>query len=467
MPIRVLVGLGRAEGGPGRAGETDPLGAALQAAVDPTVVMRRIVDQAIALIPRAEGSVVEIASEGHLSYVCAAGALASHVGVRLELHGSLSGEAIRSGQVMVCADASSHGSVDRRACRDLGIKSMVCVPLRRAGAPVGVLKVTSSQPSAFTQPDVEVLTRLSEFVTNAVAAASDTSRAVARVLAEQGGDRRGGGYRDSIAEFIANVTQPGLAADTASRSRVQAMLAERAFDMVVQPIFDLASGAMVSVEALCRFRSVPYRPPDVCFAEARRVGLGPDLELAVLRRAFEAVDVLPRGVRLAVNASADTITSVAMLEMVEAAGPDRTVIELTEHLRVEDYPELNRRLEPLRRQGAWLAVDDTGAGVSSLTHILKLAPEIIKLDRYLSCGVDIDPVRRALASALITFAGESGARVVAEGIETADELRTLCSLGVQFGQGYHLARPGPVSALPSAARAAALAVEAGRSNLGP
>ncbi len=458
---------GRFEGDPARAGETDPLAAALRAAVDPTVVLRRIVDQAMALIPRAEASVVEIATEDHLSYVCAAGTLGSHVGVRLELEGSLSGRAIRSGRVMVCTDTSSDERVDRRACQEMGITSMVCVPLRRASGPVGVLKVTSSQPAAFSPPDVEVLTRLSEFVTNAVAAATDTSRAVAQVLAEQGADPYGCSESDSIAEFVANVTQPGLAADTASRTRVQATLAEGAFDIVVQPIFDLASAEMVSVEALCRFRSVPYRPPDVCFAEAQRVGLGRDLELAVLRRALAALEGLPEGIRLAVNASADTITSDAMMELVEAAGPQRTVIELTEHLRVQDYPGLNRRLEPLRRQGAWLAVDDTGAGVSSLTHILKLAPEIIKLDRYLSCGVDIDPVRRALASALVTFASDSGARVVAEGIETPEELRTLCSLGVQFGQGYHLGRPGPVSERPAAAEAAALAVAAGRSILEP
>ncbi|MDA8044513.1 MAG: EAL domain-containing protein, partial [Actinomycetota bacterium] len=130
-----------------------------------------------------------------------------------------------------------------------------------------------------------------------------------------------------------------------------------------------------------------------------------------------------------------------LAEIIETAGPDRVVIELTEHLQVEDYPKLNSRLAGLREQRTLLAIDDTGAGISSLTHVLKLAPDIIKLDREITRGVDIDPVRRALTSALVVFARESGARVVAEGIETEQELAVLVDLGVRYGQGFYLARP--------------------------
>ena len=101
----------------------------------------------------------------------------------------------------------------------------------------------------------------------------------------------------------------------------------------------------------------------------------------------------------------------------------------------------------LRRMGALISVDDAGSGYSTLTHILMLAPDIIKLDRELITGIDLDPVRRALVTSLVSFAGETGAKILAEGIENADELETVRSLGVLFGQGFHLARPAPLDQL--------------------
>jgi EAL domain-containing protein (putative c-di-GMP-specific phosphodiesterase class I) len=91
-----------------------------------------------------------------------------------------------------------------------------------------------------------------------------------------------------------------------------------------------------------------------------------------------------------------------------------------------------------------IAVDDAGAGFASWQHILKLAPDMIKLDLALTRDIDDDPVRRALATALVNFAGETGAAIVAEGIETAQEQETLSRLGITIGQGYHLARPRPL-----------------------
>ena len=94
-----------------------------------------------------------------------------------------------------------------------------------------------------------------------------------------------------------------------------------------------------------------------------------------------------------------------------------------------------------------IAVDDAGSGYSSLAHILKLAPDFIKLDRELVSGIDLDPVRRALAASLVTFAADTGAEIVAEGVETEDELEVLRRLGVRYAQGYHLGRPAPLHAL--------------------
>jgi EAL domain-containing protein (putative c-di-GMP-specific phosphodiesterase class I) len=96
-----------------------------------------------------------------------------------------------------------------------------------------------------------------------------------------------------------------------------------------------------------------------------------------------------------------------------------------------------------------LAIDDTGAGYASFAHILKLAPDIIKLDRELTSGIDRDPGRRALASALVSFASGLGAEIIAEGIETAAELEVLQGLGIHYGQGYLLCRPTSIDSIPS------------------
>jgi EAL domain-containing protein (putative c-di-GMP-specific phosphodiesterase class I) len=92
-----------------------------------------------------------------------------------------------------------------------------------------------------------------------------------------------------------------------------------------------------------------------------------------------------------------------------------------------------------------VAIDDAGAGYASMRHILKIRPDLIKLDISLTQNIDGDSTRRALAAALIAFAGETDATIVAEGIETEAELRTLERLGIRKAQGYYLARPAPLS----------------------
>jgi EAL domain-containing protein (putative c-di-GMP-specific phosphodiesterase class I) len=109
-------------------------------------------------------------------------------------------------------------------------------------------------------------------------------------------------------------------------------------------------------------------------------------------------------------------------------------------------------LRSLRQKGTRISIDDTGSGYSSLAHILKLAPDLIKLDRDLVSGIDVDPVRRALAAALVSFAAETGAQIVAEGVETEDELVVLRQLGVRYAQGYYLGRPAGLETLAVAQR---------------
>ena len=136
--------------------------------------------------------------------------------------------------------------------------------------------------------------------------------------------------------------------------------------------------------------------------------------------------------------------SPRFLEAIGDAPVERLVIELTEHERVEDYDSLGEALGRWRARGGRLAVDDAGAGFASLRHTLRLQPDIIKLDITLTRDIDRERAKRALASALISFAEEMGMTIVAEGIETQSELDALLALGVRYGQGFFLARPGPL-----------------------
>jgi EAL domain-containing protein (putative c-di-GMP-specific phosphodiesterase class I) len=134
------------------------------------------------------------------------------------------------------------------------------------------------------------------------------------------------------------------------------------------------------------------------------------------------------------------------------------VLELTEHVGVDDYSALTEALAGLRRRGVRLAVDDAGSGFASLRHVLNLAPDVIKLDGELVGGLDRDPARRALAGALLAFGADIGAEVVAEGIETARECAVLRGLGFRLGQGHHLGRPEPLVTLPGRGREPSVAV---------
>jgi EAL domain-containing protein (putative c-di-GMP-specific phosphodiesterase class I) len=229
--------------------------------------------------------------------------------------------------------------------------------------------------------------------------------------------------------------------------RINRVLEGEAFEMVFQPIVDLRVGEIVGFEALARFDGDPARPPDVWFAEAADVGLQVELELAAIKAALVRLPDLSPKVYLSVNVSPETVISPRFLEVVAETPPARLVIEVTEHARVEDYGSLNESLHFLRAGGVRLAIDDVGAGFASLRHILRSEPDIIKLDMTLTRDIDSDPVRRALATSLLSFCTEIDATITAEGIETAGEMEALRELGVGFGQGFYLAYPGP---LPSA-----------------
>ncbi len=224
--------------------------------------------------------------------------------------------------------------------------------------------------------------------------------------------------------------------------RVARAFGTDARSLAYQPIVDLESGKVVGVEALSRFRCEPVRPPDQWFAEATAVGRGVELELEAVHEAVAKLRCLPEPLVLSVNASPTTAMHPGLVEALTDVPGTRLVVELTEHAVIEDYGALLGALDVVREQGVRIAVDDAGAGYAGLQQILGLRPDIIKLDIDLTRGIDADPVRRAMAAALVRFGNDTGAVIVAEGVETSGEHATLQHLGVPWGQGYHLGRPG-------------------------
>jgi EAL domain-containing protein (putative c-di-GMP-specific phosphodiesterase class I) len=249
---------------------------------------------------------------------------------------------------------------------------------------------------------------------------------------------------EAFAQLAAEQIQETIDSDgvrQAKLAKVARTLRDRDLQMVYQPALRLDAPRVEFVEALARFHSKPYQTPDRWFAAAAEVGKGAELELVAVTMALGALHDLPDRIGLSINVSPETILSADFGSALSGIPLDRLILEITEHETVSHYSRLNRALAPLRSQGLRVAVDDMGAGYSSLRHILQIRPDLIKLDMSLSSGIDKDPARRALASALISFAREIDSELVAEGVETEEELDALRSLGVNLVQGFLLGRP--------------------------
>lgn len=246
----------------------------------------------------------------------------------------------------------------------------------------------------------------------------------------------------AIATHAAALLGPQLA-DIGDREAAEQRIAELidrgAFHPVFQPVLDLRTRRVVGNEALTRFDDGTR--PDLVFAEAHRAGLGQKLEAACIRAAIAESEGRIGDAWLSINASPGLALD-GSLAAVLGVGHD-LVPEVTEHVEINDYGALRHAID--RIDGLRVAVDDAGAGYASLRHILELRPDFVKLDIALIRGIESDPARQAMVAGMCHFAQATGTTLLAEGIETGDELRTLTELGVELGQGYLLGRPGPLA----------------------
>lgn len=216
-----------------------------------------------------------------------------------------------------------------------------------------------------------------------------------------------------------------------------------------QPIFDLHTGIALGHEALIRTpRKSPLPTPKALFDAADDQQLTAELDLHCCRT--HVSNFAPQGLhsRLFMNLNPaalmnGSVTGHTLLNCVDHAGldPSQLVVEITEHTPVADYAKLRDTLNALRQAGVDVALDDLGSGYSGLRQWSELQPQFVKIDAHFVREVNTCSNKRQFIHSIVEMARALGSRVIAEGIETPDELETVQTLGVNFGQGYLLGRP--------------------------
>ncbi|MWV15744.1 EAL domain-containing protein [Pseudomonas sp. L-22-4S-12] len=236
---------------------------------------------------------------------------------------------------------------------------------------------------------------------------------------------------------------------TEQLSALDQILAHGDLHSLFQPIIALADRRILGYEALTRGPSnSPLHSPIALFSVARNCGRLSELELASRRSACRRFRDLQLDGKLFLNVSPESLLEPThqpgrTLKLLQEFGitPDRVVIELTEQAPIDDFALLDTALHHYRAMGFSIALDDLGAGYSSLRLWSELRPDYVKIDRHFIDGIHQDAVKREFVGSILKMAKASRAQVIAEGIELAEELAVLSEMGVDLLQGYLLSRP--------------------------
>ena len=235
------------------------------------------------------------------------------------------------------------------------------------------------------------------------------------------------------------------------------VLAPGALSTQFQPIVDIRTPtpAIVAVECLTRgIRGSSLEAPDVLFAFARRKRAEAVVDRAAIATALASATSLPEALPLHLNVHASTLscdetlpTFVELNAEANGIALSRLIFEIIEHAAAIDEYLLLRSLETFRSRGIGIALDDIGHGHSNFHMMLLTRPGILKVDRYVVYGIADDPIRQTVVAKLREVALALPALIVAEGIETLEDLETLRSLGVHQGQGYLFGKPASAAEL--------------------
>lgn len=211
---------------------------------------------------------------------------------------------------------------------------------------------------------------------------------------------------------------------------------------VYLPVVELAKRHACGYELLARFSGGPAVPPSMWFESAAELGLTAPLERRIMRAGFVTADALPEGAFVSINITAEALVSSQIQELFKQRERyDNIVLEVSEKDTQE--PGVAEALTPFRAGGGRLAVDDIGSGFCNLRDVLTLKPDILKVDRAIIRGVDRDRVKSAIVEGLGRMAARLDIPLLAEGIESREELAELERLDVPLGQGYLFGEPSP------------------------
>ena len=245
-------------------------------------------------------------------------------------------------------------------------------------------------------------------------------------------------------------------AQNASRSLVERERARRVSDLKASlrdrlvyvdyhPIVVASTREIFGYEALARGQMRTLRSPEVMFDVAAEADLIWELSRLCRARALEGMSTRLEGDQLLfLNVDPTDFSDPAFTEQ-EVADPSKVVIEITERTAIKDYPKFRDRLKSFRDMGYRFAVDDAGSGYAGLGSIANLEPDFIKLDISLISAIDTNFIKQNLVQTMVKFADDHGAKVIAEGVERADEFKTVQDLGVHLVQGFFLHRPQSAS----------------------
>jgi len=226
---------------------------------------------------------------------------------------------------------------------------------------------------------------------------------------------------------------------------LKSSLRDRLVYVDYHPIVLATTREIFGYEALARGQMRTLRSPEVMFEVAAEADLIWELSRLCRARALEGMSTRLEGDQLLfLNVDPTDFNDPAFTEQ-EVAEPSRVVIEITERTAIKDYPKFRDRLKAFREMGYRFAVDDAGSGYAGLGSIANLEPDFIKLDISLISAIDTNFIKQNLVQTMVKFADDHGAKVIAEGVERAEEFKTVQDLGVHLVQGFFLHRPQSAS----------------------
>lgn len=254
--------------------------------------------------------------------------------------------------------------------------------------------------------------------------------------------------------------QNSVFSQTTLQKELRRLIEFKLLTPVFQPIVAVENPRIIGYEALIRGPDdSPLHTPDALFAVARESHLLAALEFSCREVSCERFAALNLPGKLFLNMSPISFTDSqyrdgVTREILQRVGlsAERVVFELTESQPLDKLDLLRAASEHFRRQGFAVALDDLGAGYAGLRVWSELCPDYVKIDRHFISGIDKDPVKREFVRAMLDIAHRMGHKAIAEGIETAAEYTTLITMGVEYAQGYFIARPLalPATDLPAA-----------------